>query len=166
MKLNYILAEKCHVDEICGLFRDAIAKMDKSGIPQWDEVYPCRSDIMRDVENKQMRVCLADGKIAAVYTLNQDYDEQYNNAQWQYPDASFMVLHRLCVSPSFQHQGIAAKLLAYIEDELRKMNIETVRLDAFTQNPYALKLYEKAGYVITGTANFRKGLFYLMEKKL
>jgi predicted GNAT family acetyltransferase len=39
-------------------------------------------------------------------------------------------------------------------------------LDAFSLNPFALRLYEKIGYVRVGEANWRKGLFYLYEKKI
>ena len=42
----------------------------------------------------------------------------------------------------------------------------SVESDVFTENPYAIKLYEKAGYVKRGYADWRKGRFALMEKKL
>ena len=34
------------------------------------------------------------------------------------------------------------------------------------KNPFATKMYEKIGYEKTGSAEWRKGLFYLYEKKL
>lgn len=40
------------------------------------------------------------------------------------------------------------------------------RLDAFTENPFALKLYDNLGYSRVGYADWRKGRFYLMEKYL
>jgi ribosomal protein S18 acetylase RimI-like enzyme len=46
------------------------------------------------------------------------------------------------------------------------MGIDTIRLDVFTLNPYALKMYEKSGYIKVGFAHWRKGEFYLMEKKV
>ena len=76
------------------------------------------------------------------------------------------MLHRLCVNPKFQNQGVAKKTLIYIEEQLRNAGTKAIRLDVFTQNPYALKLYEKAGYHKTGTADWRKGRFLLMEKNL
>lgn len=47
-----------------------------------------------------------------------------------------------------------------------QFKINAIRLDVFSQNPFALKLYEKCGYAKTGTVNWRKGIFYLMEKYL
>ncbi len=49
---------------------------------------------------------------------------------------------------------------------LRDRGIESVRLDAFSLNPYALRMYEGLGYKKVGEANWRKGLFYLFEKNL
>lgn len=43
---------------------------------------------------------------------------------------------------------------------------ESIRLDVFTKNPYAQKLYRKNGYQVRGFADWRKGRFDLMEKKL
>ena len=53
-----------------------------------------------------------------------------------------------------------------IEDILRTRGIETIRLDAFSLNPIALKMYEKLGYQRVGEVTWRKGLFYLFEKKI
>ncbi len=56
--------------------------------------------------------------------------------------------------------------MEYIEAELCKKEIEAIRLDAFTENPNALKLYKNLGYKIVGYADWRKGRFYLCEKNI
>lgn len=53
-----------------------------------------------------------------------------------------------------------------IESIIQSKGIETIRLDAFSQNPIALRMYENLGYKKVGEVNFRKGLFYLYEKKI
>ena len=72
----------------------------------------------------------------------------------------------LVVHPDFQNRGIAVATMKELEKQIKDMKINTIRLDAYSQNPYALKLYEKLGYVKTGEARWRKGLFYLYEKKI
>lgn len=91
-------------------------------------------------------------------------DEQYIKGAWKYADVPYYVIHRLCVNPAFQNQGIAGWTLKHIEEQLTEWGIHAIRLDAFTENPYAIKLYEKMGYAKVGTVDFRKGRFYLMEK--
>lgn len=56
--------------------------------------------------------------------------------------------------------------MKYIESKLRNEGIKSIRLDAFTKNPYAIKLYKNLGYNIAGIAEWRMGKFYLMEKCL
>ena len=66
----------------------------------------------------------------------------------------------------YQNQGMGKKILTNIEEQVRSMGYESVRLDVFTGNPFALKLYDKSGYETRGYADWRKGRFALMEKKL
>lgn len=153
-------------DEIMQLIRSAVKHMDETGISQWDEIYPARSDIEADIAAETLFVGTVDGRIAVIYVLNHQYDDGYKNGAWRQPDVPYIVLHRLCVSPDFQNMGIAARTLSQLEAQARKSGYGAVRLDAFTRNPYALRLYEKDGFLAVGTAMFRKGEFYLMEKYL
>lgn len=109
---------------------------------------------------------VVDNKTACAFVLNSDYDEEYINGNWKYRNESFSIVHRLCVNPDFQNQGIGTHSMLLIEKILRKDGIESIRLDAFSLNPFALKLHEKIGYIRVWEANWRKGLFYLYEKKI
>ena len=123
-------------------------------------------DFLDDIEKKYLYVGLIDEKISVVYAINMEYDVQYKNGSWEYPDRDFRIIHRLCVNPLYQNQGIAKETLNYIESELKENGVESIRLDVFLENPYALSLYRKNGYKEVGMANWRKGHFYLMEKHL
>ena len=152
--------------EVLRLFQAATKHMDEQGIPQWDEVYPNREVLSEDISRGELTVGRIGGKIACVFVLSARHDDEYAQGRWRYPESRFCVLHRLCVHPDFQHRRIAARAMDFIEDALRESGFETIRLDAFSQNPYALRLYESRGYEKIGEVRFRKGLFYLYEKKL
>ena len=49
---------------------------------------------------------------------------------------------------------------------LKDMGYNAVRLDTFTENPFAQRLYRHNGYESRGYADWRKGRFDLMEKAL
>ena len=166
LQLEFRKAAEADLEDIFRVFADAIAKMDDNGIPQWDEVYPDRSILLDDIAKNQLCVAVLDGEIVCAYAVNAECDEQYENGDWQYPDASFRVVHRLCVSPKAQSRGVGAAVCLHIAEGLVAEGIEAVRFDAFPQNPSALRLYEKLGCKKVGTANWRKGQFWLMEKKL
>ena len=164
MTLQYRKAALDDLEEVYNLVTLAINTMVKNNILQWDELYPTKEDFRNDIDNDQLYIGLTDGQIAVVYTLNQECDAEYQNGLWKYPDKPYYVLHRLCVNPDFQNQGIATHTLLHIEAELLKNGIHAIRLDAFSNNPYALKLYDSLHYSQVGYADWRKGRFYLMEK--
>ena len=162
----YSKANTNQINEVFSVFSAAIINMEKQEIHQWDEIYPDKEIIAEDIARNQMYIGKIDNKITVCFVLSEEYDEEYKNGKWQWPDARFCVIHRLCVSPDFQNQGIAAETLKYIENLCKSQGYDSIRLDCFTENPYSRKLYEKAGYSVVGYADWRKGRFELREKRL
>lgn len=60
------------------------------------------------------------------------------------------MIHRLCVNPLFQNKKIRTITMLHIENKIRKLGIDSIRLDTFTLNPYSLKSYEHLGYSKVG----------------
>ena len=166
MDLTYNRAALSDLEAVMALVSAAIDNMELHGIRQWDSVYPSRSDFQRDIEAGNLTLGVAGGQLCVIYALNQECDDAYAKAQWQYQGDRFAVLHRLCVAPEMQGQGIAKAALCHLEKTLRAEGCCAVRLDVFTENPFALRLYAHHGYRQTGTADWRKGRFLLMEKLL
>jgi ribosomal protein S18 acetylase RimI-like enzyme len=154
------------LDEICHLVLAAIAQMDVLGIHQWDELYPAREDFADDIRKEQLQIGIVNDVIAVIFVVNQECDGEYENGFWEYPNDRHCIIHRLCVNPAFQHQGIAKRTIEYAENQIMDNGFQAVRLDVFAENPWAMKLYEGLGYRKVGFADWRKGRFYLMEKHL
>lgn len=159
-------ADLSDLDEIIEIYKNVIITMEKNNIHQWDEIYPNSSILNEDILNDEMYVGVIDNIIVSVAVLNSEFDEQYINGKWQYSNKNFAIVHRLCVNPFYQNKKIGNKTMLMIEELLRNEGIESIRLDAFSENPYALKMYEKLGYKKVGEVTWRKGLFYLFEKRI
>lgn len=166
IKIEFSLAEKRELEEIMKVYYEAIKEMDMHNINQWDDLYPDKEIIEEDITKKQLYLGRSNGSIVCAFVINKESDEDYLKGKWQYPHSEYRVLHRLCVNPQFQNMGVGALTLHHIENYLKKEDVEAIRLDVFSGNPFALKMYNKAGYNKTGEVHFRKGKFYLMEKKL
>jgi len=166
LNISFCKANEGDLDSVFQVFVSAIEEMNRNNIPQWDELYPDREILKEDISKNQLYLGMTDGDIACVYVVNSECDSEYENGDWQCPDASFCVIHRLCVNPKFQKRSIGKITVRHIEAELIKQGVETIRLDAFTLNPYALRMYDKLGYVKVGYVDWRTGRFWLMEKKL
>ncbi len=152
--------------QVFSIYRAAIGRMQASGIDQWDDAYPTQAVIEQDIANGEMIIGLIDDIVACAFVLNREQWEGYENGNWQYSDLPFSVLHRLCVNPIYQGKGIAKQAIQYIETFLKSEGVGALRLDSFPQNLNAIKLYENQNYIKVGEAAFRKGIFYLYEKKL
>lgn len=166
LRLNYCKADISQLDEIFSVYQKAIITMENAGIHQWDEIYPAKEHLAEDIQKNQMYIGKEGQNIVVCFTLSEECDEEYKNGEWKYPDAKFTVIHRLCVNPEYQNHGISAKTLEYIENLCKSQGYDSIRLDCYTLNPYSQKLYNKAGYSVTGYADWRKGRFELREKKL
>lgn len=165
MILKYRKAVSSDLKEICRMVRTAVDAMEKNHIFQWDDLYPTKEDFQKDIDEGQLYVGIMNIQIVVVYTLNQKYDKEYENGKWKYEDEPFCIVHRLCVHPAFQNRGIAKSTLLHIEKQLTEMGIHVIRLDVFSNNPFALSLYDFLGYSKVGYADWRKGKFFLMEKR-
>ncbi len=162
--MDFRKGNSADIEEIVSLVEGAKRLMSQQGIEQWDELYPCREDFEADIEKSTLYVAVKENKIAAVYVLSEECDAEYFSCEWE--NKKPCILHRFCVAPGLQHQGIGRQVLAEIERQIAAMGYDSVRLDAFTENPFSLRLYQKSGYENRGYADWRKGRFVLMEKKL
>lgn len=159
-------ATPAHLSELVSLYERATRSLEIDGIHQWDEQYPDIDTIKNDIASGTAYVCIIDKQIASVFTVNKECDPEYADGEWQYPKSSFAVIHRLCVDPACQKEGIGIRTMLAAESLIQDMNFECVRLDAFSQNPAALRLYDKLCYSEVGIFSNRVGSFILFEKKL
>lgn len=147
------------------MVRQATRHMDDRGIFQWDTVYPDELILRGDIEKQQMHVIEDAGAVAGFVTINEEQSPEYREIAWSY-QGRVLVVHRLTVSPKHQGKHLASGLMDFVEQEAAQRRYDTIRLDAFVNNPPAVSLYEKRGYRNAGTVHFRKGLFYCFERRV
>lgn len=164
--IRYSLGRYEDIEAITVLIQEAIKEMEKHNIYQRDEIYPTVEDFEDDIKKGNLYVAEKNEKIIALYVISDEADEAYDYAKWKYPNETSLVLHRFCVSPSFQNRGIGKKILMQIEAQVKSRGYDSIRLDVFRKNLYAQRLYRNNGYEICGFAEWRKGCFDLMEKHL
>jgi ribosomal protein S18 acetylase RimI-like enzyme len=154
------------IDSIMSLIKDAIQKMEKEGIHQWDEIYPSKEIFSDDIASGSLFAARMDNSIAGVIVLNDEQSREYSSLAWSDDQGKPLIMHRLCINPVFQGHGIAKKLVRFAENYGRKNNYSSIRLDAFINNKIAVGLYDSLDYQRRGIVQFRKGDFYCYEKVL
>ena len=149
---------------VSSLYEIAVRDLRLRQIDQWDEIYPDRKTLWVDIRKRHMYVVMRDERIVSAVVVNKRQHELYKSVKWSYGKPA--VIHRLCVHPDFQHDGVGRKTVIFAEQRLRRTCRRSIRLDAFLSNPAALRLYEGLGYTMVGRVCFRKGEFGLYEKSL
>ena len=149
------------------VIRRCIADMTARGIDQWDEIYPNVETVLADVRARTLHVASLDERsLIGLFTLDTTEDPRWAVAEWSITGVPVGVVHRLMVDPQHQGRGIARALMEVAESQARDRGLGVIRLDCFSENPQALRLYAGLGYRDAGGARLRKGLFRCLEKRL
>ncbi len=116
------------------------------GIVQWGDTYPSGQTLMEDLEAGHTWILTVNGMIIGTTTLDHNQDDQYLSIEWAHRADRVLVVHRVCVHPDLQGQGIAKKLMLFAEEYALEHQFQVIRLDAFLGNPYSQRLYRSLGY--------------------
>jgi GNAT superfamily N-acetyltransferase len=158
-------AKTADIEPIVALVRACIAGMRGRGIEQWDEVYPDRGTIASDVRDGTAVVAVAEQTIAGFAVLDEHQEPEYGEVPWRFTGRA-AVIHRMMVAPSIEGHGVARALMALLEGRAISAGYSSIRLDAFINNPRAVRFYERCAYRRAGQVRFRKGDFTCFEKAL
>lgn len=158
--------KKTEIPAILSILRSAVQDMVSEGTFQWDDLYPTEANVSLDINDETLWTYEDEGVLKAIITLNEFQDKEYEDIPWLCHDSPQMVIHRLCVDPVFKGQGIGSLLVSFAEAYAKTNGYASIRLDAYSQNPRSLALYERLGYVRLGSVKFRKGEFFCFEKLL
>lgn len=139
------------VDAIIALTKACGKHLRDNGIDQWDENYPDRASIERDIETQTLFAYREGESIVGIVVLNEFQDEEYNEINWLTDERSRnLVVHRLAVDPIHQGKGIARALMDFAEQHAAEQHYDSIRLDTFSQNPRNQQFYKRRGYTELG----------------
>ena len=131
----------------------------------WDEYYPNIEIVNNDIKNETLYVALIDDEIVGAAQSGID-EELFNMEFFTKEKKNPRDLSRVAVKKEYQKQGIARKIIAYIEDELRKDGVDYMYLTVGKTNIKAYNLYKSIGYETKGEIVKFDIEWYCQEKKL
>lgn len=160
-------ADQRDILDLVRVIRDCTLAMRLARIFQWDDVYPNKEQIEEDSKDGSLYVMRKGEVCIGAATFNQKQEDVYQQIEW-HGSEPVLVVHRLCVDPVFQGQGLAKKMMNFGEKVALEQGCTSIRLDAYSGNPEAVGLYESLGYMKMGSVTFpRRDLpFYCFEKIL
>lgn len=131
--------------------------MAKKKIFQWNEHYPSRERLQKDLELGEIFLLEKEEEIRGIIVITETMDEEYFPIEWLTGENSKnLYIHRLAVHPAYWGKGYGQKLMDFAEDYARNKHYHSIRLDTFSQNPRNQKFYESRGYQRLGNIYFPK----------
>jgi ribosomal protein S18 acetylase RimI-like enzyme len=106
-------------------------------------------------------------KLIGCLVISNKMDEFYSKVKWLTPNQNNIYLHRLAIDPEFQKKGYAKQLMTFSFKYAKTKNINSIRLDTFSGNPFNNIFYSNLGFKKLGKIYFRKQSdkpFYCFEK--
>lgn len=166
--MNIVKGNIQDIKLIMDLIKDSIKDMESKGIYQWNEHYPTQAIFENDINNENLYLIKKDNECLGVIVFDEEQPSEYKGINWLTEDKKVLVIHRLAVNSKYQNQGLGRQLLDFVENIAVENRYNSIRLDAYSGNPRALKIYEDRGYQKLGQLfyPFRELPFYCYEKKL
>lgn len=95
-------------------------------------------------------------EITGAVILNYEQPVEYKKLNWsiEAEGEEVLVIHTLCIRPSFARRKLGEKFVAFAEEHGRKLKCKTIRLDTYEGNIPGAALYTKTGYNYVGSTDF------------
>lgn len=158
-------AEETDLLDVMYIYKSCVREMNSQGLFNWNTAYPGHEEVLSDIRHGNLFILKENHITIGVVCLNEEQPEEYYAMPWRYP-GPWLVVHRLAVHPSCRNRNSGKKLMDFAEKTAAEKGCQSVRLDAITVNPPAMRLYEKCGYEKTGKIHFsyQRDWFMCMEK--
>ncbi|WP_264520906.1 GNAT family N-acetyltransferase [Flavobacterium sp. N1994] len=167
MSYQFRLATLSEVPAIWGILQQAIQRRKADGSNQWQDGYPNPEVVTQDIEKGVGYLITFNTTIIAYTAILINDEPEYDTIEGQWlTHHDFVVYHRVAVSDAFLGQGVAKRMLAYIEDYARQNQIYSLKVDTNFDNAPMLTLLQNNGYVYCGEVYFRGSPRKAFEKVL
>lgn len=157
------------LDQVYSLTKSCAKDMIENGIFQWNENYPSKEVLKKDIKLQQIWKLYESNKIIGIIVLTEIEDKEYEKVKWLTKNYKNLYIHRLAILPEFQGKGYAQKLMDFTENYAKENNFKSIRLDTFSQNKRNQLFYEKRNYTKLDKiyfSNQSEDPFYCYEKVL
>lgn len=167
MEYTFREAHESDITEIWEILEQAILRRKADGSKQWQDGYPNREVVIRDIEKGEGYVLIRDGTIVGYTAVIINYEPAYDaiEGNWLTND-DFVVVHRVAVSEKHLGKGLSKVLLGFVEQFALNRNIHSIKADTNFDNPAMMKVFENLGYVYCGQVYFRGNARRAYEKVL
>lgn len=151
------LAKLDDLEEIFKIIQQAQNYLKEQGIPQWQNGYPSKETIIKDIESNHNYVLLDEGKIVGTCMVSFDEDIYYKVIEGKWlANEPYVVVHRLAIDNTCKGKGLATQFFEFAKLQALKNSVNYMRVDTHEKNHSMRKCIEKNGFQ-------QCGIVYVMD---
>ncbi|MCT4663740.1 MAG: GNAT family N-acetyltransferase [Flavobacteriales bacterium] len=154
--MKLIKAQKSQIETIWHILQKAIERRKEDGSNQWQDGYPNIQTIQQDIDAHSGYVLMENETILAYLSIVKDKEPAYADivGKWL-TNQSFLVIHRLAVSPEYLGKGIAKRVFKEVENIALSQGVFSIKVDTNFDNKPMLHIFKKLNYSYCGKVYFR-----------
>lgn len=147
------------IPQIMTIVRQAQTFMATLGIDQWQDGYPSHAQIVSDVVSDCSYVLEQNGAVVATTYFTCESEPAYAaiDGAW-HTDEPALTIHRMALSDSVRHSGLASELLMHAVEMARSQRLCGIRVDTHRGNAVMRRFLEKNGFIECGLVEYPRTL--------
>lgn len=146
------------LDQIVEIIELSKKYLKETKVDQWQDGYPAKEDLRRDIESRNSYVLTNKDEIVATTVISLDGESTYNsifNGEW-ITNEDYIVMHRVAVHDKYKGKGIFKELIKEAESLALNKGISSIKIDTHRDNISMQRAVVKN--------NFKKcGIIYLED---
>ncbi|HFE9682633.1 TPA: GNAT family N-acetyltransferase [Clostridium perfringens] len=134
--MEFRQAKISDLDQIVEIIELSKKYLKKTKVDQWQDGYPEKEDLRRDIESGSSYVLTNKDEIVATTVISLDGESTYNsifNGEW-ITNEDYIVMHRVAVHDKYKGKGIFKELIKEAESLALNKGISSIKIDTHRDN--------------------------------
>ncbi|MBI6038604.1 GNAT family N-acetyltransferase [Clostridium perfringens] len=134
--MEFRQAKISDLDQIVEIIELSKKYLKETKVDQWQDGYPAKEDLRRDIENRNSYVLTNKDEIVATTVISLDGESTYNsifNGEW-ITNEDYIVMHRVAVHDKYKGKGIFKELIKEAEILALNKGISSIKIDTHRDN--------------------------------
>ena len=134
--MKFRQAKISDLDQIVEIIELSKKYLKETKVDQWQDGYPAKEDLRRDIESGNSYVLTNKDEIVATTVISLDGESTYNsifNGEW-ITNEDYIVMHRVAVHDKYKGKGIFKELIKEAEILALNKGISSIKIDTHRDN--------------------------------
>lgn len=134
--MEFRQAKISDLDQIMEIIELSKKYLKETKVDQWQDGYPAKEDLRRDIESGNSYVLTNKDEIVATTVISLDGESTYNsifNGEW-ITNEEYIVMHRVAVHNKYKGKGIFKELIKEAESLALNNDIFSIKIDTHRDN--------------------------------